>query len=202
MSKAIMDRIFDPFFTTKGVGEGTGMGLATVHGIVLSHGGEIIVQSELKKGTTFHIYLPKSKDIEIQKKPQSTEILGGNERILFVDDEEDIVEYGKRLLESLGYEVVAKTNSLEALEIFKKNPQKFDIVITDQAMLNMAGDVLAKELMKIRPEIPVILCTGYSHTITAEKAISIGIREFLMKPFADGEIARTVRRILDQNKNK
>ena len=202
MNQATMERIFDPFFTTKGVGEGTGMGLATVHGIVLSHDGEIIVQSELEKGTTFHIYLPKSEDIETQKKPQSKAIIGGNERILFVDDEEGIVGYVKRLLESLGYEVVAKTNSLEALETFRKNPQKFDLVITDQAMLNMTGHVLAKELMQIRPEIPVILCTGYSHTITAEKAIAIGIREFLMKPFIDGDLARTVRRILDQNKNK
>jgi DNA-binding NtrC family response regulator len=119
-----------------------------------------------------------------------------------VDDEESIAQFGQDMLKSLGYEVLSKTNSLLALEIFKKDPQKFDLVITDQTMPNMTGDVLAKEIMKIRSEIPVILCTGFSHTITAEEAKAIGIRGFLMKPFVTSQIANTTRNVLDQDKNK
>ena len=202
MSKATMDRIFDPFFTTKGVGEGTGMGLSTVHGIVLNHGGDIIVNSELGKGTNFDIYFPKSEDIEIKGKTKSLTIPRGNERILFVDDEESVAKIGQEMLESLGYEVLLKTNSLEALEVFKKDPQKFDLVITDQTMPNMTGDVLARKLMQIRPEIPVILCTGFSHAISSKKALSIGIREFIMKPYINRDIAQVIRKVLGQDKNK
>jgi PAS domain S-box-containing protein len=202
MSKEIMDRIFDPFFTTKGVGEGTGMGLSTVHGIVLNHGGDIIVDSELGKGTTFNIYFPKSGDIEIAEKTESLTIPRGSERILFVDDEESVAKFGQDMLWDLGYKVLTKTNSLEALEIFKKDPHKFDLVITDQTMPIMTGEVLAKKLMQIRPEIPVILCTGFSHTITAKEALSMGIREFIMKPFINHDIAQLVRKVLDQDKKK
>jgi len=202
MSPSTMERIFDPFYTTKIVGEGTGMGLSSVHGIVSGHEGEIMVQSELGKGTTFDIYLPKLKNIATKEKPQSLDFPGGNENILLVDDEEILVRFGQRLLEGLGYEVVSKTSSIEALEIFKKYPQKFDLVITDQTMPNMTGDVLARELMKIRPEIPVILCTGFSNTISKGEAQTLGIREFIMKPFVKHDMAQLVRKVLDQEKNK
>jgi len=200
MSKAIMDRIFDPFYTTKGVGEGTGMGLSTVHGIVLNHGGDIFLNSELGKGTNFDIYFPKSEDSEIEEKPKSSTIPRGNKHILFVDDEEDIARGGKEMLGSLGYKVVAKTNSQEALETFKSGPHEFDFVITDQTMPNMTGDILAIELMKIRPDIPVIVCTGFSRTITAEKAKAIGIRKIIMKPYVFNDVAQIIRKVLDQNK--
>ena len=200
MSKNIKDRIFEPFFTTKGLGGGTGMGLSIVHGIVLSHGGDIIVNSELGKGTTFDIYLPTVEIGEIKEKPPSSGISRGKERILFVDDEEVIARGGKDMLGSLGYEVVAKTNSQEALETFKSGPHKFDVVITDQTMPNMTGDILAIELMKIRPEIPVILCTGFSHTITEEKAKAIGIRKIIMKPYICSNVAQIIRKVLDQDK--
>lgn len=201
MSKEITEQIFKPFFTTKSAGEGTGLGLATVHGIVLSLEGGIIVNSELGKGSTFVVYLPKTKNALTKKSQKSIPIPRGNERILFVDDEEDLVSLGKKMLEGLGYSVVTKTNSMAALECFRTDPQLFDIVITDQTMPGMTGDVLARELMKLRPEIPVILYTGFSHTITPEKAKSIGIREFIMKPFLTSEIASTLRKVLDQKTN-
>lgn len=201
MSKEITEQISKPFFTTKSAGEGTGLGLATVHGILLSLEGGIIVNSELGKGSTFVVYLPKTKNALTKKSQKSIPIPRGNERILFVDDEEDLVSLGKKVLEGLGYSVVTKTNSLAALECFRTDPQLFDLVITDQTMPGMTGDVLASELMKLRPEIPVILYTGFSHTITPEKAKSIGILEFIMKPFLTSEIASTLRNVLDQKTN-
>jgi CheY-like chemotaxis protein len=200
MSKKVMEQIFQPFFSTKIAEEGTGLGLATVHGIVSSLGGDIIAKSEPEMGTTFVVYLPEIKNIVTEKKPHSIEIPGGSERILYVDDEEDIVGSVQEMLENLGYEVITKTNSLEALEIFKNDPQKFDLVITDQTMPDMTGDVLARKILQIRPEIPVTLCTGFSHTITAEKAKALGIQEFIMKPFVTTHFANTVRKVLDQNK--
>ncbi len=200
MSEKIKERIFEPFFTTKGIGEGSGMGLSTVHGVVLSHGGDIMVNSELEKGTTFDIYLPTVEIGKTKEKPQPSAISRGNERILFVDDEEVIARGGKDMLGSLGYKVVAKTKSQEALETFKSDPNNFDLVITDQTMPNITGDVLAREILRIRPEIPVIICTGFSRAITAENAKAIGIRKIIMKPYVYSNVAQIIRKVLDQDK--
>jgi len=197
MDKKIAERIFDPFFTTKKVGEGTGMGLTTVHGIVLSHGGEITINSEPGKGTTFKVYLPKADTTPIKDNLKTQLIPRGSEKILLVDDEKAVLNPGQKILENLGYNVVAKDNSLVALKAFKADPKKFDIVITDQTMPDMTGDALASELMSVRHDIPVILCTGFSHLITNEKAKTIGIKKLIMKPFSVREIALAVREALD-----
>jgi len=197
MSASLMERIFDPFFTTKEKGKGTGMGLSVVHGIVKSHNGTIHVYSEPGEGSTFNVYLPIiEKQLEqkiIAEKPIPT----GTEHILFVDDEESLINMGKQLLVSLGYDVTTRISSIEALELFKTRPDTFDLVITDLTMPNMTGDELAKQLMAIRSDIPVILCTGFSTRITEEKAKSMGIRAFILKPLIRKDIAETIRKILD-----
>ena len=158
--------IFDPYFTTKGVGEGTGMGLALVHGIVKSYGGKITVGSKPGQKTLFTIYLPVTRKRQEHYLYQSETLPTGKERILFVDDEAPIAKIGGQTLEKLGYTVSIRTNSLEALELFRTKPNDFDLIITDMTMPNMTGDSLAIELMKIRSDIPVILCTGYSKKIS------------------------------------
>jgi PAS domain S-box-containing protein len=200
MDRATIERIFDPFFTTKKPGEGTGMGLAVVHGIVKSCGGAIVVDSELGKGTAFEVFLPRIEGASLPETDSAAPMATGNERILFVDDEEDLVDMAQQMLERLGYSVVATTNSLEALEVFKAGPDQFALVITDQTMPHMTGADLAKELMRIRPDIPIILCTGFSEVINAEEAKTLGIREFVMKPFATREIAEIARHVLDGNR--
>ena len=194
----IMESIFDPYFTTKSKGEGTGLGLSVVHGIVTSLGGAITVESEPGRGTTFTVLLPVvdrgGEAVYFQEKG----IAGGSERILFIDDEPSLVKMGRLILESLGYKVETRTSSLEALELFKARPDRFDLVITDMTMPHMTGDVLAGKLMQIRPDIPVILCTGYSARMNEKKAWDMGIRAFIMKPFLKHKIAETVRKILDQ----
>ncbi len=194
----IIDRIFDPYFTTKKVGEGSGMGLAVVHGIVKDHGGHISVLSETDKGTTFHIFLPVIKG-EVEPEIKYDEPLPkGNERILFVDDEEALVYTAKRTLERFGYEVVAEKNPAEAFDMFREQSDKFDLVITDMTMPQMTGDELAKAIIEIRPDIPVILCTGYSDRITEKIAKQMGVRAFVMKPMVVRELAKTIRRVLDK----
>ncbi|MBW1796685.1 MAG: response regulator, partial [Deltaproteobacteria bacterium] len=175
MDQATMERIFDPFFTTKPVGDGTGMGLATVHGIITSHGGAITVHSELEKGTTFDVYFPRFESGVALEAEMAEPLPRGNERILFVDDEEPLVRMGQQMLERLGYHVTARTSSVEALEAFRAQPDRFDLVITDQTMPNMTGVELAKELMRIRPDIPIILITGFSEIVPPEKAKKMGI---------------------------
>ena len=194
----IMDRIFDPFFTTKKPGEGTGMGLSVVYGIIKGYGGTITVESQKEKGTEFQVYLPllmeKGADRE---KNESTHIVGGKERILLVDDEENLVQLGMDMLTSLQYEVTGRTSSLEALELFRTKPDRFDLVITDMTMPNMTGVELAQEIMRIRPGMPVILCTGFSEVITPEKAKALGLREFIMKPVIKNQLATAIRCVLD-----
>jgi CheY-like chemotaxis protein len=200
MEQSIIDRIFDPYFTTKEEGKGTGLGLAVVHGIVKSHGGQISVYSEPGKGTEFQVCLPVIKKKEETSKVETdAPIQKGDERILLVDDEDMIVQIEKQMLERLGYHVKVRTSSIEALEAFRANPDKFDLVITDMTMPNMTGDKLAVELIKIRSDIPVILCTGFSEMMSKEKAESLGIKGFLMKPVVLKDLSGMIRKVLDQS---
>jgi len=200
IDKKNLDAIFEPYFTTKESGEGTGLGLSVVHGIVKSYFGEVIVTSQPGKGSLFKIYLPVIKSIGSEKQFEAMEILMGNEHILYVDDELTIAQLGKKMLESLGYQVTTRTSSIEALELFKYRADSFDLVITDMTMPNMTGDRLASEMMKIKPDIPVILCTGYSKRFSDEEAIENGIKAFQMKPLIKKELAKTVRKVLDDKK--
>ncbi len=202
MGSDVIERIFDPYFTTKNPGEGTGLGLAVVHGIVKNYGGAISVESALGKGTTFSVFLPGVQAEKAEERARTTAPLRtGNERILFVDDEKALVDIGKGTLERLGYKTIGKTSSVEALETFRTQPDRFDLVITDQTMPNMTGVELAKELKRIRPDIPVILCTGLSQTVTPEKMKTAGICEFIKKPLGPYELAENVRKVLDQSKS-
>ena len=196
--REIQEQIFDPFYTTKEVNEGTGMGLSMVLGIVKSHGGFIQVVSEPGEGTIFTIYFPVIADAQVQEIEEVIEdIPQGKERILFVDDEEMLAILGGRMLERLGYEVTVNSSSNDALETFKANPEKFDMVITDQSMPNMSGAELAVELLKTRPDIPIILCTGYSKKISEEEAKRLGIRKYLIKPLERRQLAKFVREALE-----
>jgi len=202
MNKDVMNRIFDPFFTTKEKGKGTGMGLSVVHGIVKNMNGEIQVQSKPGKGTEFHIYLPVVGDTAEKQEPKMDEPLpSGSERILLVDDEESIIVVEKQVLERLGYQVLPCTGSMEALEAFKADPNKFDLVITDMSMPKMSGDKLAIELMRVRPDIPILLCTGFSESMTDEKIKSLGIKGLLMKPIVIKALAQKIRETLDEGRN-
>lgn len=193
----IIDRIFDPFFTTKETGKGTGMGLAVVHGIVKSHEGAIKVYSAPGKGTMFHVLLPHTEEPQTDRSGEAQPIPHGRESILFIDDEEMLLNTGKSMLESLGYRVTVKQDCLEALELFQKSPGLFDLIITDQTMPHMTGDSLAIKFMEIRPDVPIILCSGYSAKVSEEKTKQLGIRAFIMKPIKRREIAETIRRVLD-----
>ena len=194
----LLDRIFDPFFTTKDKGEGTGLGLSVVYGIVKAHGGAITVQSELGKGTLFNVFLPViEKPLEKETSVEKS-FPTGNEKILFIDDEIPMVDLGKQMLESLGYDVTTRTSSIEALELFKARPDRFDLLMTDMTMPKLTGSELALKISEIRTDIPVILCTGFSHKITEEKAREMGIKAFLLKPILKGMLAETVRKVLDE----
>jgi PAS domain S-box-containing protein len=202
MDEKVRKRAFEPFFTTKPVGEGTGLGLAVVYGIVRSHRGNITVYSEPGKGSIFRVYLPKADTGAPQKAEPPKPIPGGNERILFVDDEETIVHSVRNMLNHLGYKVTALTDSEGALRLFSESPSEFDLVITDQTMPFMTGEILGREFMQIRPDIPIILCTGFSDVISSEKAMALGFRGFIMKPFSVRESAELVRRVLDQKEHQ
>jgi len=199
MSPEVLERMFDPFFTTKPIGEGSGMGLAVVHGIVTNHGGALLVESAVGQGTTIEVYLPTIPSPVFDGGGAQDSIPHGKETILFVDDEETIVQLGKELLSPLGYRVEVHTNSQEALNAFRQDPQRFDLVITDQTMPGLTGEALSRELLRLRPELPIILCTGFSHIMTAEKAKALGIQAYLMKPLAIRDLAPIVRHVLDKS---
>jgi CheY-like chemotaxis protein len=194
----ILDRIFDPYFTTKDVDEGLGMGLAVVHGIVNEHDGVIKIESEVEKGTTVEVLFPLIKEQSLESVENADSPLTGVERILFVDDESSLVKMVTEMLNRAGYAVLGKTNSPEALKIFKENPERFDLVITDMGMPDMAGDELAKQIIQVRPDIPIILCTGHSDHMDENRALELGIRAFAMKPLTKSDLAKTVRKVLDE----
>jgi len=193
-------RIFDPFFTTKSIDEGTGLGLSVVYGIVKNHGGFINVTSKIDEGTTFNVCLPRIIQEEATIGKMSGSIIGGTERILFVDDEPTLVDVGTHILTGLGYEVTGVMSSVEAQDLFHTKPQSFDLVITDMTLPKMNGIVLARKILKIRPDIPIILCSGIRESDTEEQAKSLGIRAYLTKPLARKELARVVRDTLDAQK--
>lgn len=197
----IIDRIYDPFFTTKEVGKGTGMGLAVVHGIVKSHEGSIQVESEPGRGSTFNVLLPAVAAQPQEHREEEKPLPRGSERILFIDDEKNLIDVGKGQLESLGYRVTAMQSSLEALDVFQKDPPAFDLVITDQTMPGITGDNLAKKLMAVRADIPVILCSGYTELVSEDRVRELGIKAFLMKPLKRREMAQVIRNILDDKAN-
>lgn len=195
---AIMERIFDPFFTTKDVGEGTGLGLAVVYGIVNNLGGTITVQSEPGEGAAFNVYLPLiDKGMPREAKKISQVLPTGTERILVVDDEESLMKIMKKMLQSLGYDVVATSSSEEALKLFLEKPERFDMVITDMTMPHMTGVELAKKLMEMRPGLPIILSTGFSESISEDKVLGAGFRKLLMKPVSKTDLALSVREVMD-----
>jgi signal transduction histidine kinase/ActR/RegA family two-component response regulator len=201
IEESVIERIFEPYFTTKSKGEGTGMGLAMVHGIVKSLGGAINVLNEPGKGATFYVYLPEvvsdSADAEMVFMDFPVR---GNERILLVDDEEQIVEMLEEMLEHLGYRLTVTTSSEEALKLFHFDPDAYDLVITDQTMPKITGVELSKRLRDIRSDIPVVLCTGYNEMVTQGKLNAAGINEYLIKPIQWNEIAGTVRQLLDKKR--
>ncbi len=199
MSEATLNRIFDPYFTTKEPDKGTGLGLSVVHGIVESHGGAISVHSEPGQGTRFEVFFPQ---IAIDKQAANKEVESlptGTEKILFVDDEGAVAETGKSILEKLGYRVEAHTDPQKAFDEFTAHNDDFDLVITDMAMPYLTGEELSKRLMAIRPDIPILLCTGYSDQIDAASAAAMGIKKFLKKPLEMGKLANIIRQVLDED---
>jgi PAS domain S-box-containing protein len=197
----ILDRVFEPFFTTKGPGEGTGMGLSLVHSIIKTFGGTVTVKSEVGKGSVFTVFLPVAKKEEEEMHVRADVLPFGTERVLFVDDEFPIAQMNSQALEKLGYRVTIRSSGIEALELFKAKSSDFDIVVTDMAMPNLTGDELATEMIRIRPDIPIVLCTGFSKRISEKKAAEIGIKAFAIKPLSTTELARTIRKILDDAKS-
>jgi PAS domain S-box-containing protein len=197
MDPEIINRIFDPYFTTKEVGKGSGMGLSVVHGIVKSYRGTITVASEVGKGTTFNVYFPVVEEETVTESKIVEDFPTGNERILFIDDEKSIVNITRQMLERLGYQVETKMNPVEALELFLSGPEQFDLVITNMAMPFMTGDKLAKEIINIRSDMPIIICTGFSEKMDGDKAREIGASGYLEKPHEKRDLAKMVRKILD-----
>ncbi len=202
MNRDILERIFDPFFTTKAPGIGTGLGLSVARGIILDHGGLITAESEEGKGTKFSVYIPvySGTEMTIPADSVTIDLQGGNERILIVDDEHVIAEMIRLFFQKLGYEIKTAPGGAEAFEIFSEAPQYFDLIITDQVMPGMTGLELIQEIKKIRPDIPVILCTGYSDIAEPVKAREIGVNEFLSKPVMTEELAGAIRRVFNSIK--
>ncbi len=197
ISPDIINRIFDPYYTTKPTGEGTGLGLSTVYGIVNDHGGSINVYSEVGIGTTFHVFFPAADTATEMVVEQADQLPTGNECILLVDDEKTLIDLGRKLLERLGYRVETRVSSTEALEDFRSDPQKYDLIVSDMTMPKMTGDDMARKMKAIRPNIPIILCSGFSDRIHAQTMKAIGVSAVLMKPVIYADLAHTVRQVLE-----
>lgn len=194
--KEMLDRVFEPFFTTKPEGKGTGLGLSVVHGIVKTHNGAITVDSTPGKGSCFTVYLPLCHEQEIEHKPSPQPVTGGSGRILLIDDEQSIVDIGTQILTRLGYTVTGTCDARKALEMLRREPDGFDMVITDYTMPHMTGEELIREILSVRPDMPIVLCTGYSDRMTREEAQAIGAREFVQKPLTQALYADVVRKVL------
>ncbi len=198
----MLDKIFDPFFTTKASGEGTGLGLSVVHGIIRSHAGAVTVYSKPGQGSSFHVIIPKIVPDVTSEKKEIMRTLKGGGRILVVDDEDLLTEMNRQRLERLGYSVIGKTDSLEALDIFRAEPDAFDLVITDYTMPNMTGFDLSKEILHIRPDMPIIMCSGLHEPVPREKIEEIGVRDFFEKPIGNEDFARLVQDVLGKSKHR
>ncbi len=201
IEKDVIDKIFDPYFTTKIVGEGTGLGLSVVHGIIKHMGGEIFVKSRIGEGTKFEVYIPQLLNAQIQDEKKSLtqdNDTGGTERILLLDDDVDIAEIGSKILSRYGYKVTTFSDGNKAFSKFNESPDDYDLVITDMTMPGMTGEQFARKCIQVKPQIPIILCTGFSDLIDEEKAYQVGIRKFIMKPFLKSDFIKSVRDVLDE----
>jgi PAS domain S-box-containing protein len=196
MAPEILERIFDPFFTTKKPGEGTGMGLSVVHDIVKGHGGAVLVESEPGLGSTFHVFLPRTESLAQEEIAPELFVPKAGGRVLYVDDEKPLVDVAVDLLTSLGFKAEGRTSSIEALEAFRHRCEDFDLVVADQSMPNMSGLELAKNMAAIRPEVPVVLATGFSESVSMSKARSVGVRDLLLKPILKQQLAQCLARVL------
>jgi signal transduction histidine kinase/ActR/RegA family two-component response regulator len=199
MAPDIMERIFDPYFTTKKPGEGTGIGLSVVQGIVREHGGFLSAASHPGKGATFNVFLPCIDNKDLPRTAQDCRIVGGNERILLVDDENNIVNMGQQILEGLGYRVTPYSKAAEAFELFKASPDQFDLVIADITMPQMTGDLLATKITAIRPDIPIILWTGYTDRLDQIVSSKSGASAIVYKPLSKSKLAETIREVLSRH---
>ena len=197
IAKSVLGKIFDPFFTTKAAGKGTGMGLSVVHGIVAATGGAITVENRTGAGCCFTVYLPVLTEPVAEPSLVQPVMKTGTERILFVDDEQFQVDLTTQVLVRLGYNIVAKTSSLEALALFKQDPAAFDLVITDLTMPQLAGKALAKKIHDLRPDLPIILSSGFSTSISDEAAREMGFSAYLKKPLVIRELSVAIRKVLD-----
>jgi len=196
----IGERVFEPYFTTKQHGEGTGLGLAVVHGIVTSLGGTVTYSSRPGEGTVFRVLLPQIQRASTEMINKEGKAPSGSEHILVVDDEASIASLVANMLVSLGYKVTTHTSSREALSDFRAQPQVYDLILTDQTMPEMTGEQLARELLQGQHDPPIILCTGFSQTITAKHAAELGISAYIQKPVTRRSLAKTVRQVLDEHK--
>jgi CheY-like chemotaxis protein/anti-sigma regulatory factor (Ser/Thr protein kinase) len=201
MTKEVQSKAFDPFFTTKKPGEGTGMGLAAVHGIITDLGGFVLLDSEPDQGMAVHIFIPSIPEpVEVDQSLGSGPVKGGTERVLFIDDEEIQIDIAMDALSSYGYTVTSFTDSTRAWMHFQQDPDAYDLIITDMTMPKMTGDILAQKIQMLRPEIPIIMCTGFSEIMDENKANALGIKAFLYKPIILRKLLIIIREVLDQSK--
>ena len=196
----IRDKIFEPFFTTKEIDRGSGLGLSVVYSIIDGCGGAVTVESESGQGSTFNVFLPETLSEVLARRSNLKGPMKGSERILLVDDEKMISDMGAQILSRQGFNVTTENSSKNAFRLFSDNPDAFDLLITDQTMPGMTGVQLAEKILSVRPDFPIILCTGFSTTVDEEKVRQLGIRAFIMKPFLKRELVGSIRAVLDKGK--